>query len=113
MRVGILAAPEANLLTLAQFAILVSLVVYVSVFAFYGEQIFDTGWEVGNPCTGFFDCLFDDIAHILDTIGDLLQFITLTNLPEVDLFMELFLKFLVGLPWLLVVLGLVRGSPAS
>lgn len=100
-------------MTLTGFAIVVTLGVYLTVFAFYGTEIFDNAWSVDDPCDGIFDCLFDDIGQILTAIGDLLQFITLTNLPDVPLMMELFLKFIVGLPWLVIVLGLVRGTAAS
>lgn len=100
-------------MTLTGFAITVTLGVYLTVFAFYGTQIFDNDWTIDDPCDGFFDCLFDDIGQILTAVGDLLQFITLTNLPDVPLMMELFLKFIVGLPWLVIVLGLVRGTSAS
>lgn len=100
-------------LTLTKFAIVITLVVYISAFAFYGDEIFDNDWSPQNDCTGFFDCLGDALAGIIVGFGDLLQFITLTGIPEVPLIMELFLKFIVGLPWLIIFIGLGRGTAAS
>lgn len=98
-------------MTLTLFATIITVTVYLSVFAFYGDEIFDTDWSV-DECTGI-GCFFSTVSNALETLGDLLQFITLTNLPEVPVMMELFLKFIVGLPWLIIITGLVRGTAAS
>lgn len=85
--------------------------IYLPHLMFYGGDVFDTSWGIEDACTGFW-CFLDGIGDVISGIGDLFQFLTLTGLTSehADPTLLLGARFVLGLVWLVIIIGFVRGS---
>ena len=101
--------------SLAITGILLALAIYIPELMFFGGAIFtDASVSDGGACSGFFECLFEDIGSLFDIIGSLFQFLTLTGLPaDVDGNVLIVARFALGLVWTLIIIGFIRGSNQS
>lgn len=87
--------------------------IYIPSLYFLGDAVFDTDWAV-EDCTGI-GCFFSTVGAALESIVDLLQFLSLTGLDstQVDGTFLGVLRFALGLVWLVIIIGFVRGSNQS
>lgn len=91
-------------MTLVQSLIPWTVAVYLAFLLIYGEEVFDTDFQVDNSILDFF-------ASAFDVVTDLFQFITLggfdSPLPGM---LQAVLFLSIGLGWFLVIIGIGRGS---
>ena len=100
-------------MSLAILGLVLAASLYVPCLFFYGTEVFDTDWGV-DDCTGI-GCFFSTVGAALESLVDLLQFLSLSGLDanDIDATFLGIMRFALGLVWLVIIIGFVRGSNQS
>lgn len=98
-------------MTLVKALIPWTVAIYLGFFLIYGLEVFDTDFDTSFEDESTF---LDFLSTAFNVAGDIVQFITLggatSPLPGL---LQTILLLTIGVGWLIVALGLVRGTAAS
>lgn len=101
-------------MTLVKILIPWTLAVYLGFFFVFGEELFTTDFGPEEGSSGFIDGIIDFFDDAFDLVGDIAQFITLGGLTGIlPVVVQSVLLLSLGLGWLLVAIGIGRGTAIS
>lgn len=101
-------------MSLAVLGVVLAFSIYTPYLIFYGQEVFDSNFDF-QDCSGFFECTFDFFTNIVDVLLDVLQFLTLTGVSSenIDPLLRTVFQFVLGLVWMVMIIGWVLGSNQS